>query len=247
MKIIAHRGYSSKYPENTLLAFRKAIEAGAPAIELDTHLTADNKVIVHHYYVLGHTNNGEGFISERTSQYIRTLDAGSWKDQSFSGEKIPFLSEVFETFETTTHYELELKAHGKPYVDEIIRIVRKYNLLNNITFTSYQYPLLAYVKKHLPDAKIGFITPPIHDWMDMHTARDVIRASLIMGDVDSIHANLKAFTPEFVAELKTMGLTVHFGLGKTEEYIKKSILLGADELCVNDVELGLRLTKNMRI
>lgn len=241
MKIIAHRGYSSKYPENTILAFKKAIEAGADGIELDTHMTVDKKIIVHHFYALGTTNNGAGFISEKPSEYIRSLDAGSWKDKSFAGEKIPFLSEVFETFGKTIHYELELKAHPQPFADETIKIVQQYDLINNITFTSYQYPLLAYIKKQIPSAHIAFITPTIPDWMDMRSARDVIRASTVLRELDSIHAHLSAFTPEFVKELKDIGLIVHTGLGETEAYIRDSLAIGADEICVNDVGLGVKI------
>lgn len=102
--IIGHRGASSEAPENTLAAFDAAVDAaaresgpGAPAwIELDLQHTADGEVVVIHDDELDRTTSGQGAVSARTSAELRTLDAGTWFDATFAGQRIPTLAELAE-------------------------------------------------------------------------------------------------------------------------------------------------------
>ena len=86
---VAHRGASAQYLENTLLAFRKAIEQGVDALEIDIHRTADAELIVMHDSTLERTTDGHGNVCDHNLQEIRQLDAGQ-------GEKIPLLTEVIQ-------------------------------------------------------------------------------------------------------------------------------------------------------
>lgn len=245
MKIIAHRGYSQKFPENTLIAFEKAVESGADGIELDVHLTQDKKIIVHHYYTLGHTDNGEGLVFQKDSRYLKSLDVGSWFSEKFQDMKMPFLEEVLELLKDKTIYEIELKAGNREYVDTVLKIVQGYDLLSNIKFTSYQYPLLSYIKRVVPDSNVGLISQPIPDWMGMEVAHEVIKSNLILGEIDVIHASVSVYDQKFVDELHGMGVRVHFGLCDTKEQLQKAIDLGADELTTNDLELAVEIIKGI--
>ena len=71
MKVIAHRGYSGKYPENTMLAFEKAVEAGCDEIELDVHITKDGQVVVCHDEILGRAVDGAGAVKDHTYDELR--------------------------------------------------------------------------------------------------------------------------------------------------------------------------------
>ena len=75
MKNFAHRGFSGKYPENTMLAFQKAYEAGADGIELDVQLTKDGQVVVIHDEKVDRTTNGTGLVRDYTLEELRKLDA----------------------------------------------------------------------------------------------------------------------------------------------------------------------------
>ena len=66
MKNFAHRGFSGKYPENTMLAFKKALEAGADGIELDVQMTKDGQVVVIHYDKVDRSTNGTGIVRDYT-------------------------------------------------------------------------------------------------------------------------------------------------------------------------------------
>ena len=91
-KIFAHRGYRTKYPENTLLAFRMAIETGCDGIELDVQLSKDGEIVIIHDESVDRTTNGSGAVCDMTFAQLRELDAGL-------GERIPLLSEYFDLVE----------------------------------------------------------------------------------------------------------------------------------------------------
>jgi glycerophosphoryl diester phosphodiesterase len=85
--VIAHRGASSEAPENTMAAFRRAVEADAEFIETDLQLSRDARLVALHDDMLDRTTNAHGPVSARTLEELRQLDAGSWfSDQGFSGE-----------------------------------------------------------------------------------------------------------------------------------------------------------------
>ncbi len=92
--LIAHRGASGQYPENTLLAFARSLELGADAIELDVRVTADGVPVVLHDPTLDRTTDGTGAVAARTWSEVRRAVAGA-------GERVPTLAEVLERFPTT--------------------------------------------------------------------------------------------------------------------------------------------------
>jgi len=102
--IIAHRGASGTCPENTLLAFRTALEAGAKWIELDTQLV-ENELVVFHDKKLERTTNGHGALAAMTLAELRQLDAGK-------GERIPLLREVLSLAAGRAQVNIELKGVG---------------------------------------------------------------------------------------------------------------------------------------
>ena len=83
--VAAHRGNSKYFPENTLSAFRSAIELNVDMVETDLHMTADGVLILMHDHLVDRTTNGTGLIREKTLAEMRALDAGSWKGEEFAG------------------------------------------------------------------------------------------------------------------------------------------------------------------
>lgn len=108
MKIIAHRGFSSDYPENTLLAFTKALEAGADGIETDLQLSRDEAVILFHDDTLKQITEAEGTPQEYTLAELRSLDAGR-------GEGIPTLEELLRLCNAKVTLILEIKYDPSTY------------------------------------------------------------------------------------------------------------------------------------
>ena len=95
---IAHRGASGGglAPENTMAAVEKALDIGVDLVEIDIHLTADGHPVVIHDRMVDRTTNGAGYVDTLTLAQVRDLDAGSWLDLAFRGERVPTLAEVLD-------------------------------------------------------------------------------------------------------------------------------------------------------
>jgi glycerophosphoryl diester phosphodiesterase len=94
VQILAHRGASAYAPENTLAAFRLAVDQRADWLELDVQQTSDGKLVVFHDLRVERTTNGGGAIRDLTLEQVRQLDAGSWFDSKFANERVPTFEEV---------------------------------------------------------------------------------------------------------------------------------------------------------
>ncbi|KHF38591.1 glycerophosphodiester phosphodiesterase family protein [Halalkalibacter okhensis] len=162
MKCIAHRGWSSKAPENTLAAFRLAMEeTWIYGVELDVHLTKDGVPVVIHDHTLERTTNGNGFIKESMYEELRKLDAGSWFHSSFAEEKIPSLEEVFQLFKPTScQIVVELKQTGDFYLGlekAVIELIEKYNMYSQVLVASFDHESVRMVKELDRHVETGFI------------------------------------------------------------------------------------------
>src|SRR5689334_1007095 len=108
--IIGHRGASHDAPENTLAAIRLGYEQGADFVEVDLRLTADKQIVLLHDADTKRTTSVEGKVTERTVKELQTLDAGSFKDAKWKGEKIPTLKEALAVIPRGRGMFLELKS-----------------------------------------------------------------------------------------------------------------------------------------
>lgn len=133
--IFAHRGASAYAPENTLAAFELAIKQGAPAIELDATLTKDQMVVVFHDSSTERVCGYKGKINQMTLAEIKKLDAGSYFDPSFKGERIPTLEEVFDLVGDQLLINIELKNYLTPFdslPQRVASIIKKQKLQTNV-------------------------------------------------------------------------------------------------------------------
>ena len=115
IKSIAHRGGSNLAPENTMAAFKNALELGVDMIEIDIEQTLDSVVVVIHDTKVNRTTNGKGLVDSLTYVYIKTLDAGSWYNEQFSGEKISTLDEVLIAVNGKATVLIEIKSGDERY------------------------------------------------------------------------------------------------------------------------------------
>ena len=133
--LLAHRGLVQHAPENTLPAFAAAIELGL-SIELDVYQTQDEHLVVIHDKTVDRTTNGTGEVIQMTLAEIRKLDAGSWFDRRFDGEKVPTLEEVFkltrERQRTPVTIALNMKVISPGIEKNIVQLVEKYELFDQL-------------------------------------------------------------------------------------------------------------------
>jgi glycerophosphoryl diester phosphodiesterase len=159
--IFAHRGSSAYAPENTLAAFKLAVEQHADVVELDAKLTSDGYVIVIHDQTVDRTTNGTGRVNRLTLEELQNLDAGSHFDASFKGERIPSLAEVFDTIGNQIFINVELKNYASPMDDlpvRVISLIRKYALESWILLSSFNIYALLRAHRLMPEVPLGLLT-----------------------------------------------------------------------------------------
>jgi len=149
VKIIAHRGASFEAPENTVASAKLAWEKGADAVEVDIYLSKDNKIICIHDSNTKRTTGQDHKISETESNVLRTLDAGSFKDEKYKGEKLPYLDEIIRTVPRGKELVVEIKC-GSEVLPYLAEVVRKYQNNIKFTFISFSYETIADTKKMFP-------------------------------------------------------------------------------------------------
>jgi glycerophosphoryl diester phosphodiesterase len=193
---VAHRGASAHAPENTLAAFRRAVELGADAVEMDVHLTADGHVVVIHDATLDRTTNGTGAVTERSLSDIRSLDAGSWFDPRFAGERIPTLDEAFDVIPKGVLAVVEVKSDAATL--PTIELIRTRNRLDDVALISFApeaVRLARWVEPRLPTSLL--IGRPFEFSDPVANALAMLRAAHACG-TSSLDIHWRLAVPESV-------------------------------------------------
>jgi glycerophosphoryl diester phosphodiesterase len=237
--VIAHRGASRVAPENTMAAFRRALDLGADGIELDVHETSDGELVVVHDFTLARTTGAQGFVHEHDAAFIRRLDAGSWFDLTYTRERVPLLSEVFEL--PNCEFEVELKGCTAAFVDMVVRMVVERDLLDRVEFTSAHPFVIARVKAREPDARIGLFSRPRPDWMPVALHERLVEGDATLGRFDVVHLLGGLLQHRYVRRLHDAGFLVHAPDVNTQDQIELALEAGVDRLSTDDVALALAL------
>jgi len=145
---IGHRGARAYAPENTIASFRKALEIGVDAVELDVRRTRDDKLLVIHDEDVKRTTNGEGLVCELTLEQIKGF-------QAEGGEKIPTLEEALDFLDKKVKVFVELKEKGTE--EQVLEIVRTRGLEKNVVIISFLEDALRKVRELSSDVETGLI------------------------------------------------------------------------------------------
>ena len=158
--VAAPRGWSTKYPENTMEAFRAALDLGVDQIETDVRITRDGELVLIHDATVDRTTNGTGKVCDKLLAEIKALDAGARKGEQFAGARIPTFEELMELVKDhpTITLDIELKeypttpgneARAYEVCDRVLEIVDRYGFADRVVINSFSNPLNEYVyKKH---------------------------------------------------------------------------------------------------
>jgi len=240
--IFAHRGASAYAPENTLTAFKLAIEQGAHALELDTKLSADGQAVVIHDQTVDRTTNSIGHVADLTLTELRQLDAGSHFDVRYQGEKIPTLAEVFESFGKRILINVELTNYATP-ADKLPIVVadmaQRFNLVDQILFSSFNPLALFRIKKHLPDATIGLLALPGFVGLLMPSF------SLRLFSYYSLHPEWSSITPKLVLNAHKHNKKIFPYTVNRVEDIAQMIKHGVDGLFTDNPIQALRVNQTI--
>ena len=158
IQVWAHRGASGYAPENTLDAFRKAIEMGADGIELDVQLTKDGTVVVIHDEVIERVSDGSGLVQDYTYEELKKFNFNRTHPE-YEHEQIPTLEEVYQLIRPTgLVINVEMKTSNIFYEDmedKVLELTERYGMTDRVIISSFNHYTVRSMKEKCPQIKTG--------------------------------------------------------------------------------------------
>lgn len=236
-EITAHRGASAYYPENTMAAFRGAVEQKADWIELDVQQSSDGMIYVSHDTNFKRVTGLDRNCWEMTWEEISQLDAGSFFSSEYAGEKIPLLSEVIQyAKETDVRLNIELKPTGfeKEFEKSVVDIINEEDFMDSCVITSQVYEVLENIKAY--DSSIT----------------TVLVTNSALGEIqekecaDNFSIEATFVTEDLVKKMHNLGKEVYAWTIDTEENIDLMLEIGVDNIITNNVPFARECREKSR-
>jgi len=244
---VAHRGHSIAYPENTLEAYRKAIEFGVEMIECDVNITRDGTLVMMHDSTLDRMTTGTGRVSAATWDEVRGLDAGGKFKREFAGARVPSTEETLLLYkETGTLSCFEVKGADAKESDRIalglVELFLKHDMLDKAFLSSYHHEALHLAQSKCPELLLAPERLPDDAPADPPGALRQAKAF----SAPVLQHQYTVLTADVVRTLHENDIAVWSWSTTDEDSLVFSIDLGADALMGDDVQLMLDVLNRMR-
>jgi len=232
VRVIAHRGSSAAAPENTLAAFRLAVEQDADYIEFDVQESADGEVVVMHDSDLMRMGGSALKVWEADASALQSVDIGSRTAPAFSSERVPTLAETFAAIKGGSRAVVELKSYGhaQRLEERVVAIVEAAGMTNDSIFMSLDHAMVRKIKQLRPSWRSGVL---------------VAKA---IGDLTSLNADFLAVearlaTRAFVRQAHRAGQDVYVWTVNDPAWMLAAMSAGVDGLITDRPDLGRRVVE----
>lgn len=231
VRLQAHRGVSSDYPENTMAAFRAAVEQGYDVIELDPGVTADGQIIIMHDATLnrtGRTFSGEELppykkVSETSYDEIMQYEFGSWFHKKFAGEKAPLLEEVLrfaEKEDVVIKIDNKFEAFSPAVMESFVNMLKSSTA--KIAFTCANLDMIKRLKGLFGAAEFhydGVVTEEILKKLNAIVGREKLTVWLPYANENTTWVKIAFINSELAALVKKYANLGVWILSKEDEYL----------------------------
>ncbi len=233
VEIIAHRGYSARAPENTLVALERAWEAGADAVEFDVHTAACGTPVLLHDAMLSRTTNGVGPVRRRTFAQLQALDAGGWFDATFAGERVPSLEEALAAAASRSgRVYAEVKGFRElEDVDRMVGLARDAGMLERTVFIAMNWTLLDRMRSTEPSVRVGYIVDEVEQ-----AAEGIRRAAGDPGALLDFKAALLLADPRLAERARAEGIPLAVWTVDDVDEARRLVAMGVTGVTTNEVE-----------
>ncbi len=222
--VIAHRGFSGKYPENTLLAFSKALEAQADMIELDIQISQDGELIVSHDAMLERLAGDPGYIRDLPLARLRQFEVGSWFQAAYAGEALPTLREVFERFDLAL-INIEIKHEASHFLNwetekKLLALIAEFQIEDRVLISSFNPMIVNRVRILAPQLATAYLLTQTLNPLLIY----------LLGRIQAryVHVDLRYLNRRSVKRLHTAGLKVVAYTLNTPADFSLALALGVD-------------------
>lgn len=224
----AHRGFSGKYPENTMLAYRKAIEAGCDGIELDVQFSKDHELVLIHDEKIDRTCCHKGYVKDYTYEQLSAFDFSYKFKFRVPFQKIPTLREYFElvkNLDIITNIELKTSIIEYPGIEQAVYdLICEYNLQKKVVISSFNHYSILRMKALDPHLVCGFLT---------ESCLIAPGSYVSMQKVEGYHPRYTSLSKEVVQEVHEHGIRINTWTPNGKEDIQKVLDLGVDGIITN--------------
>jgi glycerophosphoryl diester phosphodiesterase len=239
-QIIAHRGWSHAYPENTAVSFDAALTLPVDGLELDIQCSKDGVPVIYHDRTLSKLGFPRKTIAQRTWKELRSLDAGSWFSKRFSNESLLTLDALLKRYASKTTLCLEIKARGEESwkqktVRAVVECVKKNCSAARVLFLCFQETILEEVLKQDPNARCVWNLEK----------RPVLKASFFkkIFPFFALCFDVRCLTPSLVKTLHQKNKKVFTYTCNTKTMLHKAIRCGVDAVLSDKPDWALQRLK----
>ena len=226
--LYAHRGASAQAPENTLAAFRQAVESGADGVELDVHLSADGVPVVIHDTTLERTTDGVGPVGHYAAAELVALDAGRWFAPEFAGEPVPTLRQVLELLAGRLRINIEIKDADAALAT--LAVLKEFPVAD-VIISSFDRTALCELRCADQQVPLAVLSDAAGWHRILGVAREI--------NASALHLRADLVTRSLVARFREVGLPVYAWTVDDPGRVRSLVRAGIAGLFTNDPQ-GLR-------
>jgi len=251
--VVAHRGYSGRYPENTTSAFEAAINAKSDMIELDVCLTKDRVPVVIHDQTVERTTDGNGLVSEFTLSDLKKLDAGSWFGSAFKGESIPTLEEVLLLIRGKISVNIEIKPESyepagtsDAIEKQIYTMVENFGMNESVLISSFEHSFFSRIefRQRENNKKKSLRFAPLQE---KEFSEENILKLFKCKEAYSLHTNEKFLTPSLIEIYKSNRLRIIPYTINSEKRIAQLTEWGVTGIITDEPEIMWKVLQKLEI
>ena len=229
--VVGHRGAAARAPENTRASLLAALDAAAPAVEVDVALTADGRVVLLHDRTLDRTTSGRGALRARRWDEVRGLDAGSWFAARFGGERPIDLDAALDVVAGRARLIVEIK--DALAVDAVLEILSRRDADRSVTLSSFAWEALAVARRRHGSIDLAATVKRLE-------RRDPVAFAVSIG-ATALHPNRALVSAAWVERAREAGLSVVPYTVNGAEELERVLRAGVDGCFTDDPGATLRL------
>lgn len=255
-RVVAHRGDSKHFPENTLPAFESAVKMGIDVVETDIHITKDGQLVIWHDPTLERNTDGTGRVEDHSLAELRCYDAGytftkdGGKSYPFRGQgvRICTLSEALEAC-PGQRFNIDLKTKCPEIVDAFIETIRRHDAVDRVVGASFHLSNLKKLRKDAPEILTSVTTAevvPLLFRQKTHTLPSSFKRKIIF-QIPRQAGPIKVVTPSFVDAMHKRDAIVMVWTINEEAEMRELFNMGVDTVMTDDPATVIKVAKELGI
>lgn len=257
-RVVAHRGDSKHYPENTLPAFLSAVKMNIDIVETDVHLTKDGVVVIWHDNTLERNTDGFGTIEEHTYDELQKYDAG-YTFSKDGGKTFPFRGKGIRICKLedvliecpVQRFNIDLKTKLSGIVEEFLRIVRKHRAEDRICCASFHLSNLKLIRKIAPDILTSITTIEVLNLLLRQKAhilpKKIGKGRKIIFQVPVAQKGLTVITPSFIRMMHERNAIIMVWTINEEKEMRRLFEMGVDSVMTDDPATVIKVATELNI